>query len=646
MNQSQKDRPGFDPEFALRIIELMGEGLVVSDERETIYYANPAILEMTGFPEKELIGKSSEKLIAKSGLKSYRKALKERETEGKSVYQTHLVKKSGAHFPVRITTVAPVRIDGLEGSIAVVNDLTTQVRSEADLHLFREVMAHANDGYLLFRRLHDDELTPIYQNDAFEKMFVVNSEETRDQHGSFLCGLMVKKSVAEEAKESVIRGKPYRNQTLFSRRDGVKFWGDFQLLPITNPADEQPYAAMILRDITEIRKRESELNRALDRAERVMQEKEKLLSGISHELRTPASGIMGMAELLSATDLDSKQKEFLDAILESAGDLVRLLNDLLGGEITVTSRTGERTTFQIDVPMKSAERLPPDSDDVSEEIDDSGRKAKHMAALEGKRVMVVDDHPINRRLAENILELYGAKVLSAADGKEALDLLNTEPIDLVLMDVHMPGIDGLEVTKKMRSEYDDPISRLPVVAMTASALQNDLRLCRDAGMNAFVSKPFRQEALLEVIVGLMEAEHPEELSIEVPRRSEEVIASTGGVVNFSILTEMTLGDKSMMLELMELFLEQTPGLLKDLREHSETGNWIELATTAHTLKPTFNYMGMNDAYQLAFELEKIGKDTGADRSNVKSRIDRIESMVDKAILEIEKSVEELKKELS
>ncbi len=105
------------------------------------------------------------------------------------------------------------------------------------------------------------------------------------------------------------------------------------------------------------------------------------------------------------------------------------------------------------------------------------------------RILVVDDYPLNRDILEAMLVRLGQEVVLIHDGQAALDLLESSPFDLVLMDVQMPGLDGLETTRRIRAREVASGRHLPVVALTASDNEADAARCREAGMSDFLTKP-------------------------------------------------------------------------------------------------------------------------------------------------------------
>jgi CheY-like chemotaxis protein len=116
--------------------------------------------------------------------------------------------------------------------------------------------------------------------------------------------------------------------------------------------------------------------------------------------------------------------------------------------------------------------------------------------LSGKKILVVDDQPLNRMLVIGILSPYGAELVEAENGAEALDCLGRQAFDMVLMDVQMPVMDGIDATRIIRRQLG---GSLPVIALSANLVPGNVDRCMEAGMNAFLPKPYPAEALMEVI---------------------------------------------------------------------------------------------------------------------------------------------------
>lgn len=151
----------------------------------------------------------------------------------------------------------------------------------------------------------------------------------------------------------------------------------------------------------------------------------------------------------------------------------RELARLMGGDLTAASTRGQGACFRLSVTLEAAEAPDVPADGPS---------------IGGLRVLVVDDHVVNRRAVELILQPFGVEATLAESGEEALELLGAEAFDAILMDVYMPGMDGREATRRLRASAG-PNRDAPVIAVTASATTKDWEACAAAGMNAHVAKP-------------------------------------------------------------------------------------------------------------------------------------------------------------
>ncbi|MBO9709864.1 MAG: response regulator [Caulobacter sp.] len=165
----------------------------------------------------------------------------------------------------------------------------------------------------------------------------------------------------------------------------------------------------------------------------------------------------------------------------------RELARLMDGDLTVTSTPGKGSRFRLEVRVDPAQ---------AEQAPERG------AAIDGARVLVVDDHMVNRRAIELVLQAFGIQPTLAESGERALELLGTERFDVMLMDVYMPGMDGRDATRRLRAG-EGPNRDIPVVAVTASATPKDWEACRDAGMNAHLAKPVDPGQLHAVLTEML-----------------------------------------------------------------------------------------------------------------------------------------------
>jgi CheY-like chemotaxis protein len=134
----------------------------------------------------------------------------------------------------------------------------------------------------------------------------------------------------------------------------------------------------------------------------------------------------------------------------------------------------------------------------------AGRTAKPTPASSGARILLAEDNAVNQRVARAILEKAGHTVIVAYNGENALSMWENQPFDLILMDVQMPDIDGFEATARIRAREKESGAHIPIIAMTAHAMTGDRERCLDAGMDDYISKPIRGQALLELVTKFAE----------------------------------------------------------------------------------------------------------------------------------------------
>jgi CheY-like chemotaxis protein len=184
----------------------------------------------------------------------------------------------------------------------------------------------------------------------------------------------------------------------------------------------------------------------------------------------------------------------------------------LGGNLSVRSEPGQGSIFTVTLPLKARTVAALGAADPASSGASAGQapasvlQADTASAPEADtqpeplRVLVVDDNAVNRALAVAMLELAGAQVSQAVDGMQALDMLAAKPFELVLMDWQMPGLDGLETTRRWRRQEALRASRRVMIAgVTANASPADEAACREAGMDAFLPKPFTLDGLKALV---------------------------------------------------------------------------------------------------------------------------------------------------
>ncbi len=222
-------------------------------------------------------------------------------------------------------------------------------------------------------------------------------------------------------------------------------------------------------------------------------------------------------------------------------------------------------------------------------------------------ILLTEDNAINQRLAVRILEKRGHTVRVAGNGKEALAALEGEAIDLILMDVQMPEMDGFEATAAIRKKERATNTHIPIIAMTAHAMIGDRERCLAAGMDAYVSKPLQVQQLFELIDSMV----PTLAAAEAGTAGQAVPVEP--VFDEHVALARVEGDRELLQELIGLFFDGTPGLLAEIQGSIEHRDANSLMQAAHTLKGAVGNFGAKVAFDAALRLELMGR--GGDFTN-------------------------------
>ncbi len=215
---------------------------------------------------------------------------------------------------------------------------------------------------------------------------------------------------------------------------------------------------------------------------------------------------------------------------------------------------------------------------------------------ERHRFLLAEDNRVNQRLALKLLERQGHAVVVANNGREVLDELEKagpNGFDVVLMDVQMPEMDGMEATVEIRLREKKTGAHIPIVAMTAHAMKGDRERCLAAGMDGYVSKP--------ISVGALRAEVDRVLSVEHER-------SKGPAIHLDELRARLDGNDDLMAELAQLFLDDAPRQIREIREAQTQGEAVRLENAAHALKGSASTLGANELTSVAREIEMAARE--------------------------------------
>jgi two-component system sensor histidine kinase/response regulator len=236
-------------------------------------------------------------------------------------------------------------------------------------------------------------------------------------------------------------------------------------------------------------------------------------------------------------------------------------------------------------------------------------QTERRAQPRGLRVLLAEDNRINQTVATRLLEKMGYTVVVAENGHAALLLLATQPLDLVLMDIQMPEMDGLTATRRIRESERSTPYHLPIVAMTAHAMKGDREICIEAGMDEYVSKPISGQLLSKAIaIALQKREHTTtQTGLTLTAVNEH--ATPAGAVTWDRgkTLERMGGDEKLFHEVMGIFLEEVPQHMATLKRAIVQQNAKAVEEMSHKLKGELGYLGIAEVSQMVRELEELGR---------------------------------------
>ncbi|MFV8340894.1 response regulator [Flavobacterium sp. XS2P39] len=575
-----------------------------------------------------------------------------------------------------------------------------------------------NDGAVFF----SEEVFNIFEIDknripsiALIKSCLINSEDIE----LFESNLNYVKNSNSEIQFS---------HSLLCENGTIKYVNEF--IKCLNNEHNVPFKILgTIQDISDQKRIERELINAKDIAEQSVRVKEQFLTNMSHEIRTPMNGIIGFARILESTDLDSDQKQSVEAIKRASTNLMTIINDILDfSKIDANKMTFEDVNFSLSKIVNSViELLSPTSkekkvkllceidpkindlligdptrlsqilinlvgnalkftekgyveltisqkkesefetsiqftvidtgigipkdkiDSIFESFNQASNettrkfggtglgltitrklielqggvitvesevskgsdfsfllhykkaqkgivepikvKKEELSSnfLKGIKILLVEDNELNQLLAIKVFARWEKEIDIAENGKIAIEKIEKNNYDIILMDIQMPEMDGNEVTKYIRTNMGYK-SNIPIIALTAHATLVEEKRSLESGMNDYLSKPFDFNVLLEKLHhNLMNVDRIESIDLSEEKGTAERL------LNFNYLNEFADGDTAFIEKMVSLFLNNAPGALESILVANAIDNIIVLKAEVHKLKSSISLLGITKA---------------------------------------------------
>ena len=326
----------------------------------------------------------------------------------------------------------------------------------------------------------------------------------------------------------------------------------------------------------------------------------------------------------------------------------------LGGSLEVASEVGVGSTFTLLIDpgrMEGVEFIPKDQIDLDALLshDQQTDSAQPEITLPPSRILVVDDGESNRRLVSLYLKRVGAEVIEAENGAEAVELALEKPFDVILMDMHMPVMDGFTATATLRkAAYEGHI-----IALTADVMKDDERKCREAGCSGFLTKPISLNRLLSTLSECVGEGEPtverepdvsdpavEQLAADKQLTADEQLGDIHSEVEQlreearsaePIVSSLPTDDPDFR-EIVEIFVERLHSQVALMRDVASAGDYEQLANLGHWLKGAGGTVGFDQFTAVAAKLESASNEKNVD--SIHQHLSQIEDLVSRIVIEI------------
>ena len=262
--------------------------------------------------------------------------------------------------------------------------------------------------------------------------------------------------------------------------------------------------------------------------------------------------------------------------------IVKQLVEGQGGSVSVKSKIDEGSTFSFTLSF----------DKTKEDAEQAAEIVEVDAELKNIKVLVVEDIALNQLLMKTLLDDFGFERDIAANGKIAIEKLQAKTYDIILMDLQMPEMNGFEATEYIRNTMH---SNIPIIALTADVTTVDVAKCKAVGMNDYIAKPVDERVLFSKIVGLVKKSVPEKINLNEGAVDDQVKKLK--CTDLAYLIHRTKSNPTLMMEMISLYLEQTPPLVSAMKQSLLDKDWKLLYSAVHKMIPSFSIMGLSADFE-------------------------------------------------
>jgi CheY-like chemotaxis protein len=303
--------------------------------------------------------------------------------------------------------------------------------------------------------------------------------------------------------------------------------------------------------------------------------------------------------------------------------IVKQLIEPQGGTIRVTSTIDQGSTFSFTLAFQKTNADAEVENDAVEINSD----------MENIKVLVVEDIALNQLLMKTLLDDFGFEIDIAENGIIAIEKLKEKDYSIVLMDLHMPEMNGFEATKYIRNTMRLTI---PIIALTADVTTVDVAKCIAVGMDDYIAKPVDEQVLYKKIVRTLKKS-------KINKKEDiSIIVENIKCINLEYLHHRTKSNPALMMEMISLYLAQTPPLITIIKQSLAEGNWQLLRASVHKMIPSFSIMGISSDFEnMAKKIQELAT-TQEKLEGIQSLVMQLEEVCIQACIELQQELDAFK----
>lgn len=594
------------------IIANMNLGLVVVDNDRIIQFANQSFLSISGYEMDELIGKNATTLFAIEESFDLIQSKTEIRKKGISdVYQARVKNKKGELKWWAIGGAPEYDSTGkVIGSIGIHLDITEQKQLEIDL---------------------EKEKIKAQESSKAKEFFLANiSHEIRTPLNAIIGFLReLEKQEVTELQKTYIENGSIASKHLLAMINNIL---DFSKIEAGEMSldDEDFVLEKSITNVVKVLQSKAE-QKGLKLTTNISKDVYKVLKGDSLRLEQILFNIVGNAlkfthegqVTISCEVIDDNEtsqrlrisiadtgigidENFIGAIFRKFSQedkaitrkfggtglgmaITKELIQLMGGRIEVESEKNKGTIIFITLDFNKGNEK-----NLHKNVDTESIKIDNIS------VLLVEDNDLNRMVAQNTLQYFNCKVTEAENGLEAVEILREQKFDIILMDIQMPEMDGIEATKIIRNELK---LSTPIIALSANVFKTEIEMCREVGMDDYVYKPFDEKVMIETI-----AKHVKNNVVSLLDDKKEVVFANK-LYNLEMIHELGRGDEDFVDSMIQVFVEQTEEILDRVELKIASDDFMEVSQLIHKIKPSIEIFGIISIIDEVGYFEKITKET-------------------------------------